>query len=81
MWVELHPSARRHGVPDEDIAHAFTYRMVADFLGDEPERWLVIGPSRAGNFLELVVLTTAEGEQLVIHAMPLRPKYRRLLEP
>ena len=47
----------------------------------QPERWLVIGPNRAGNFLELVVLTTAEGEQLVIHAMPLRPKYRRLLEP
>jgi hypothetical protein len=53
MRVELHPSARRHGVPDNDIAHAF---------------------------LELVVLTTAEGEQLVVHAMPLRPKYRRLLE-
>jgi hypothetical protein len=81
MRVELHPSAWRHGVPDEDIAHAFNYRMVADFLGDEPERWLVIGPSRAGNFLEPVVLTTAEGEQLVIHAMPLRPKYRRLFEP
>jgi hypothetical protein len=32
-----------------------------NFLGDEPERWLVIGPNRAGNFLELVVLTTAEG--------------------
>jgi hypothetical protein len=47
--------------------------MVADFLGDEPERWLVIGSSRAGNFLELVVLTTAEGEQLVIHAMPFGP--------
>ena len=68
MRVELHPAPRRHGV-------------LADFLGDEPERWLVIGSNRAGKFLELVVLTTAEGGQLVIHAMPLRPKYRRLLEP
>jgi hypothetical protein len=76
-----HPSARRHGVLEEDIAHAFSYRIVADFLDDEPERWLVIGPNPGRNFLELVVLTTAEGGQLVIHAMPLRPKYRRLLEP
>jgi hypothetical protein len=81
MRVELHLSARRRGVPDEDIAHAFSRRMIEEFLGDEPERWLVIGPNRAGNFLELVVLTTSEGGQLVIHAMPLRPKYRRLLEP
>jgi hypothetical protein len=48
MRVELHPSARRHGVPDKDIAHAFKYRMVEDFLGDEPERWLVIAPTRLG---------------------------------
>jgi hypothetical protein len=41
---------------------------------------LVIGPDRAGNLLESVVLTTAEQAQLVIHAMPMRAKFRRLLD-
>jgi len=35
----------------------------------------------AGNLLEMVVLITAEGAQIVIHAMPMRDKYARLLEP
>jgi len=30
--------------------------------------------------LEVVVLLTEEGAELIIHAMPLRPMYRRLLE-
>ncbi len=37
-------------------------------------------PDRAGNLLELVVLATIEGDQLVIHAMPMRPKYETLLK-
>jgi len=39
------------------------------------------GPDRAGNLLEVVVLTTVEDTQLAIHAMPIRVKFRRLLEP
>jgi hypothetical protein len=77
--VDIHPSARRHGVLDEDITYAFAHQAVSVFLGDEPDRWLVIGPSRAANFLELVVLITAEGDELVIHAMRMRPKYERFL--
>jgi hypothetical protein len=33
------------------------------------------------NLLEVVVMITAEGNQLAIHAMPMRDKYERLLEP
>lgn len=54
---------------------------VVDDLGEDPDRWLVIGPDRAANLLEVIVLITAEGDELVIHAMPLRSTYRRLLEP
>jgi hypothetical protein len=68
-------------VPDEDIAHALSYPIVADSLGDESERWLVIGPNRAGNFLELVVLTTAEGGSWSSTPCPFGPSTRRLLEP
>jgi hypothetical protein len=49
-------------------------------LGEDPDRWLVIGPDRSTNLLELVVLATAEGDELIIHAMPLRAVYRKLLE-
>ena len=59
------------------IAH----RLVIDDLGEAPDRWLVIGPDRAGNLLEIVVLISSDGDEFVIHAMPMRPKYRKLLEP
>ncbi len=63
----------------DDIAHAIELAMAVEDLGEEPDRWLVIGPDRAGNLLELVVLIGAEGNELVIHAMPLRPANRRFL--
>lgn len=39
------------------------------------------GPDRAANLLELVVLVTTEGDELIIHAMPLRPIYKKLFDP
>ena len=59
--------------------HAIENAIAVEDLGDDPERWLVIGPDRAGNLLEVVVLVTAEGDELIIHAMPLRAIYRRML--
>jgi hypothetical protein len=79
--VEIHPSARRHGIADDDMLHAIDQSLVVDDLGEDPDRWLVIGPDQAANLLELVVLVTAEGDELIIHAMPLRALYRKLLEP
>lgn len=78
--VEIHSSARRHGVDDLDIQHAVEHSLAIEDIGEDPDRWLVIGPDRAGNLLELVVLVDQRGE-IVIHAMALRPKYRKLLEP
>ncbi len=79
--MEIHPSARRHGIEDDDILHAVEHAIVVDDLGEDPDRWLVIGPDRAANLLEIVVLITAERDELIIHAMPLRNIYQRLLEP
>lgn len=69
--VEIHRSARRHGVLDEDIEHAYEHAVEWVELGDDPQRYLVVGPARAGNLLELVVME-AEPDELVIHAMALR---------
>jgi hypothetical protein len=77
--VEIHRSARKHGVADEDILHAIDHALAIEDIGEDPDRWLVLGPNRATNMLEVVVLTTAHGTQLAIHAMPMRPIYERLL--
>lgn len=79
--MEIHSSARRHGIPDDDILHAIEHAMVVDDIGEDPDQWLVIGPDRAANLLEAIVIITSEGDELIIHAMPLRAVYRRLLNP
>ena len=65
---------------DVDILHAIEHSVAVEDVGEDPDRWLVIGPDPAGNLLEVVVLISSEGEQLVINAMAMRPTYRRLLE-
>lgn len=79
--MEIHRSARRHGVRDADIVHALGRVAVECEVGEDesPRRWLVLGPDRAGNMLELVVLVFDDGRQMVIHAMVMRAKYRALL--
>ena len=69
--MEIHNSARRHGVADKDIEHALAHSVTWVELGDEPLHYLLAGPDRAGNVLELVVLDLGEDE-LVIRAMGLR---------
>ena len=72
MRVEIHKSARKHGVLDEDINHAYEHALAWLEIGEDPNRYLVAGPTRAGNLLELVVLGTPTAD-LVIHAMKIRP--------
>lgn len=61
------------------FSHAIDNALVVEDAGDEPDRWLVIGPDRAGNLLEIVVLVPEGREFLVIHAMNMRVQFRRLL--
>ena len=77
--MEIHDSARKHSVADEDILHAIDHALAFEDAGEDPDRWLLIGPDAAGNLLEVVVMITTEGNQLAIHAMPMRDEYRRLL--
>ena len=63
------------------MLHAIDHAVAIEDIGDDPDRWLVLGPDGSSNLSELVILITGDGEQLVIHAMKMRPRYRRLLEP
>lgn len=76
--MEVLRSALRHGIPGEDILHAVNHAVTVEEVGEDPVRWLVLGPDRAGNLLELVVMDRPAGPA-VIHAMPMRTQYRRLL--
>jgi hypothetical protein len=79
--VEIHRSARRHGVQDEDIRHATGHPIVVVDLDPEadPPKLLAVGPDRAGNLLEVIMLVLADDRFLAIHTMPLRQKYHDLL--
>lgn len=70
--MEIHESARKHGVPDEDIVHAYEHTLAWVEVGEDPVRYLMAGPDRTGNLLELVLLV-APTVNLVIHAMKIRP--------
>jgi len=75
--VQIHPSARKHGIADADIEHATRNAMAIDNLDDELR--LYLGPARDADLLEIVTLARDDGSELVIHAMAMRPKYQRLL--
>ena len=75
--VEIHPSARKHGFADEDIEHAMRHALAIDDQTDDTR--LYVGPSRSADLLEVVTIVRYDGSELVIHAMRMRAKYRRLL--
>jgi hypothetical protein len=54
--LNIRPSAFKHGIAPESIAHAVTHALYADddFQGTEPPKVLVLGPDAAGNVLEIV---------------------------
>ena len=71
---EIATSARKHGISDDDMLHAYRNPIRARYVDDQLT--LVIGPARDGALLELGVLHRAHG-QLIIHAMAARRKHLR----
>lgn len=75
--MEIHPSARKHGIADEDIEHATAHAMTIEDQDDDTR--LYLGPARSAVLLEVVTIVREDGSELVIHAMKMRAKYQRLL--
>lgn len=72
-------SAFRHGIAEADIMHAYTNAVrLIEIEQHGEERLIVIGPDRAGNWLELVAMP-ADGANRIIHADRLRPKFYEFL--
>lgn len=73
--MQIRPSARKHGIDDADIEHAWrnaTRLIEYEYEGDE--RLLIIGPDRHGLMLELVAVPAGEPTR-IIHADRLRPTF------
>ena len=68
------PSARKHGIADTDMIHAYNHPILVDDLDDGFT--MFVGADPAANLLEIGVVDTSDGP-IIIHAMPARPKYLR----
>jgi len=75
--VEIRDSARKHGIADDDIAHAVDHALVVAEI--DPDKTLYLGPDRAANLLEVVVVTRVGSDPLAIHAMRMRKQYEPYL--
>ncbi len=71
--MEIEPSARKHGVTDNDMIHAQRHHRRA-FETDNPAVTMFIGPSNQGDPLEIGVVTDDDGIA-VIHVMPAGSKF------
>ena len=69
-WFILH-SARKHGIADEDIVHAYEH-FIRVFMFDDLV--MLVGPDRATRLLEIGV-SIHDGTEYIIHAMPARARF------
>lgn len=73
--MEIRDSARKHGITDYEINHAWRHAMrVVDYEYGGQDRLLVIGADQHGRRLELVAVPAGEPTR-IIHAVRLRPKF------
>lgn len=76
--MEVLPSALKHGIAAADILHCLNLALAVDEVDEDPLRYLILGPDRGGNILELIVVDRPNGP-CVIHAMRMREQYQKLL--
>ena len=66
-------SARRHGIPDDDMLHSYRH-PIRDF--DLDGLTMLVGADLSGRLLEVGV-AVGEGIEFIVHAMPARQKFLR----
>ena len=75
LTPEILPSARKHGISDEDMMHALR-NPVGSY--DLVEITMTIGPTSTGHLLEVGYIPL-DTHLLIIHAMHARRKFLRNL--
>lgn len=67
-------SARKHGILDADMLHAYRHPIR---VFEHDELTMLIGGDLSGRPLEIGVATSEDGIEFIIHAMPARPRFTR----
>lgn len=57
--MDYYASIRKHGIAENDAAHAIEHALVA--AEDDEGKCLYLGPDRAGNLLEVVLVLREDG--------------------
>ena len=78
--MEIRPSARKHGVSDDDIRHTIDNAIAAITRPEQPDFTMLIGPDTSARLLEVGIIET-DDQDYVIHAMFARDKYLTMIEP
>ena len=69
------PSARRHGVEDDDMRHALHNAIV--FHDQDDEVIIAVGADQAGRLIEVGFVESDDEHRVIIHSM--RPARRKFL--
>ena len=81
--MNVHQRALKHGVAAEDAIQAAEWPLWVEPLDGDgpPDRELRLGFDTTARLLETVVLVFESGDEMVMHAMPVRRKHLDLLPP
>jgi hypothetical protein len=66
-------SARRHGIDDEDLLHA--YRNTTKAWSLEEGFVMLVGPDRSGRLIEIGFVRGDDMTTVIVHAMKARRKF------
>ena len=67
------PSARKHGIADADVLHACRHATLVAV--DDKGLHMAIGPTHAGNLVEIGYVVGTDDIGVIVQAMHARPKF------
>lgn len=69
------PSAREHGIEDEDMLHAFRNPIEAWQIDEGMV--MLVGADPSGSLIEVGVVRADDGTPVIVHALKARPRFLR----
>jgi len=73
-------SARKHGIPDDDILEVASDPCVYYRIRHEPLKMLLLGFDARGRAIEVITDTSHDGQVFIIHADKITKQNIKLLE-
>jgi hypothetical protein len=77
--MRIAKSARKHDIADEDIAFVYGNPITSMTSQEEPVIVMLFGFDTIGRGVEVAYVTNDDEEDIVIHAMKIRPIYKKYL--